>query len=478
MKGVLLMTTFSAGEIAEWTGGSVEREGAGDAHGVSTDTRTLGAADLFVALKGPRYDAHDFLGEALEKGAWGLLVEKGRWSREEVSRQAAPFPDRTIVVVDDTERALGDLAASHRSRLDVKVIAITGSNGKTTTKEMTAAIAGERWDVHKTRGNFNNLIGLPLTVLGLEERHQTAVLEMGMNRRGEIRRLAEIARPDVGVVTTVGPVHLEHLGGIEDVAAAKAELVDAIGTGGTAVLNADDPRVAALALSTQEGVLTFGLSDGADFRAEEVTTEPRGTSFLLSCPAGKAGITIPFFGEHNVRNALAAAAAAYAVGAGLEEMVRGLESVLPVPMRFTLLSFHGGTRVVNDAYNANPDSMRAALRSLRLLPGGGRRAAVLGDMLELGEESARAHRDLGAEAAAALDFIVAVGRFADETVRGAIESGFDRTRIRSAPTCRDAAEILKGWILPGDLILLKGSRGVALEEVLRLLQSEGVLRRP
>lgn len=471
------MTTFSAGEIAAWTGGSVVREGAGDARGISTDTRTLGAGDLFVALKGPRYDAHDFLGEALEKGAWGLLVERGRWRREEVSRRVVSYPDRTIVVVDDTERALGDLAASHRSRLDVKVIAITGSNGKTTTKEMAAAIAGERWDVHKTRGNLNNLIGLPLTVLGLEERHQAAVLEMGMNRRGEIRRLAEIARPDVGVVTTVGPVHLEHLGGIEEVAKAKAELVAAIGAGGTAVLNADDPRVAALALSTGERVLTFGLSGGADFRGEEVTAEPTGTSFRLSCPLGKARLAIPFFGEHNVSNALAAAAAAYALGAELEEMVKGLESVLPVPMRFTLLSFEGGVRVVNDAYNANPDSMRAALRSLTLLTGGGRRGAVLGDMLELGKDSVRAHRNLGAEAAAALDFIVAVGDLADETVRGAVESGFDRDRTRSVPNCRDAAEILKEWILPGDLILLKGSRGVALEEVLRLLQSEGVLKR-
>jgi UDP-N-acetylmuramoyl-tripeptide--D-alanyl-D-alanine ligase len=243
------------------------------------------------------------------------------------------------------------------------------------------------------------------------------------------------------------------------------------------VLNADDRRVAALAVSFPGRVITFGLGPGADFRALEIRGGEGGGSFTLSSPLGTRDISLPLPGEHNVRNALAAAAAAFALGAGLDVIGEGLAAVRPVPMRFALHSYLDGIRVVNDAYNANPDSMESALRSLKMMQSRGRHAAVLGDMLELGEESPGAHRRLGKEAAAAsLDLLVAVGRFAEETVRGAVEAGLPRERIVVVPDCRGAAEALGAWLGPGDLVLLKGSRGVALEEVLGLLESEGILR--
>jgi UDP-N-acetylmuramoyl-tripeptide--D-alanyl-D-alanine ligase len=329
--------------------------------------------------------------------------------------------------------------------------------------------------VHRTAGNYNNLIGLPLTVLGLEKSHEVAVLEMGMNRSGEIRRLAQIARPDVGVVTNIGPVHLEHLGGVEGVAAAKGELVEELGPDAAAVLNADDPRTAALSKSVRGQVLTFGIVRFADFRAGKITAAADGTTFSLTSPLGKADVSIAFPGEHNVLNALAAAAAGAALGAGLDDIVEGLSAARPVPMRFTVLSYRDGITVVNDAYNANPESARAALRSLGLIEGRGRRAAVLGDMLELGEESAAAHHALGGEAATSIDFMIAVGAFAGETAAGAVAAGLGEEMVRIVPSRREAADILKEWIRPGDIVLLKGSRGAALEEVLRLLESAGAL---
>jgi UDP-N-acetylmuramoyl-tripeptide--D-alanyl-D-alanine ligase len=330
--------------------------------------------------------------------------------------------------------------------------------------------------VHKNKGNLNNLIGLPLTVLELDGRHEVAVLEMGMNRKGEIRRLADIASPDVGVVTNVGPVHLEHLGTLDDVIAAKAELLEGLGTAGTAVINSDDPPTAVLRSSLRCPAVTFGLGSGADFRADRVRFGQAATSFTLLSPAGAVEVTIPFLGAHNVSNALAAAAAAAVLGIGPEEIREGLRKVQPLDMRFTELRFRGGIRVINDAYNANPVSMRAALDSLNLIEEGPRRAAVLGDMLELGEHAGEAHRALGVEAGrAGLDLIVAVGEFAAAVAQGARASGFDGSCIEVAADSGEAAEILRGWLRPGDLVLLKGSRGVGLERTVQFLRSDGTL---
>jgi len=463
-------------EIVDCTGGTVRSPGSGGARGVSTDSRSLRDGALFVALRGERFDGHDHLADAFRRGAWGALVAADAIERSDLQSQAAAFPDRAVIAVSDTERALGDLARCRRRALDLRVVGITGSNGKSTTKEMTSAIAAQRWSVHKNKGNLNNLIGLPLTVLELDERHEVAVLEMGMNRKGEIRRLADIASPDVGVVTNVGPVHLEHLGTLDDVIAAKAELLEELGPAATAVINSDDPATAVLRASLRGPAVTFGLGPGADFRADRVRFEQADTSFTILSPAGAVEVTIPFLGAHNVSNALAAAAAAAVLGIGPEEIREGLRKVQPLDMRFTELRFRGGIRVINDAYNANPVSMRAALDSLGLIEEGPRRAAVLGDMLELGEHAGEAHRALGEEAGrAGLDLIVAVGEFATSVAQGARESGFDGRCIEVAADSGEAAEILRGWLRPGDLVLLKGSRGVGLERTVQLLRSDGTL---
>jgi UDP-N-acetylmuramoyl-tripeptide--D-alanyl-D-alanine ligase len=472
----LMGQALSLREIVRCTGGTTHSPGTGAARGVSTDSRSRTDGALFVALRGERFDGHDHLAAAFRRGAWGALVAADALEGSGLRRQVEAFPDRAVVAVADTERALGDLARCHREALDIRVVGITGSNGKSTTKEMTAAIVAERWRVHKNKGNLNNLIGLPLTVLELDERHEIAVLEMGMNRKGEIRRLAAIASPDVGVVTNVGPVHLEHLGTIDDVIAAKAELLEELGPAGTAVINDDDPATAVLRASLRGPAVTFGLGTGADVRADRVRCGPAGSSFTLLSPAGAVAVTIPFPGEHNVRNALAAAAAAAVLGVGLEEIREGLRKAQPLDMRFTELKFRGGIRVINDAYNANPVSMRAALDSLGLIEDGSRRAAVLGDMLELGGHAEEAHRDLGRAAGrAGLDLIVAVGEFAPLVAQGAREGGGDGQPIEVAADSGEAAEILRGWLRPGDLVLLKGSRGVGLERTVQFLRDDGTL---
>ncbi len=467
---------LSLREIMRCTGGTTHSPGTGAARGVSTDSRSLPDGALFVALRGERFDGHDHLAAAFRRGAWGALIAADVLERSGLRRQMAAFPDRAVVVVADTERALGDLARCHREALDIRVVGITGSNGKSTTKEMTAAIVAERWRVHKNKGNLNNLIGLPLTILELDERHEIAVLEMGMNRKGEIRRLAAIASPDVGVVTNVGPVHLEHLGTIDDVIAAKAELLEGLGPAATAVINDDDPATARLRSALRGPAVTFGLGTRADVRADRVRLGPAGSSFTLLSPAGAVAVTIPFPGEHNVRNALAAAAAAAVLGVELEEIREGLRKAPPLDMRFTELKFRGGIRIINDAYNANPVSMRAALDSLGLIEGRPRRAAVLGDMLELGGHADEAHRALGVEAGrAGLDLIVAVGEFAPLVAEGARAGGGDGQHIEVAADSGEAADILRGWLRPGDLVLLKGSRGVGLERTVQFLRDDGTL---
>jgi UDP-N-acetylmuramoyl-tripeptide--D-alanyl-D-alanine ligase len=473
------MTAFSAAELREATGGAVRAAAPGAARGVSTDSRAIGEGELFVALVGPSFDGHDFLGEAFRRGAWGAVVERGALGREQVGRQLAAWPGRAVVAVGDTGRALGDLAAFHRRRLPVRVVGITGSNGKTTTKEMAAAVLGRRWRVHKTAGNFNNLVGLPLTLLRLGAEHEVAVLEMGMNRPGEIRRLAEIAAPEIGVVTNVTAAHLEGLGTLAGVIAAKAELLEALGAAGTAVLNADDPSTPALAASFRGRRLLFGRSPAADVRAEQIAAGPHGTAFTLATAAGRARVELGVFGEHNVLNALAAAAAGIALGADLAAVRDGLAVAQGVGMRFELRAYAPGVTVINDAYNANPASMRAALRTLGSVPRPGRLAVVLGDMLELGDQARAAHAALGREAAAAgPDLLLVVGEFRDTVAAAAREAGLAAPAVLAAADADAAARVLGPWLRAGDLVLLKGSRGMRLERVLAGLRAAGALGEP
>lgn len=448
-------------KIAEVTGGRVFPEGAKRAVvGFSTDTRSLQPGELFIPLRGENFDGHDFLLQAVQRGAAACLSE------EVVA--GLPVP---VVRVADTLKALGDLAAAVRQGFSGPVAAVTGSSGKTTTKEMLAAVLALTGPGLKTEGNFNNLVGLPHTLFRLNPgEHRWAVLEMGMSARGEIARLAEIASPQVGIITNVGPAHLETLHGLDGVARAKGELFAALPAGGTAVINADDTRVSAIPVANGARRLFYGLSERAEVRAEAVEPAGETVSFRLVLPQAVLSVRLATPGRHNVHNALAAAAAACALGVEPETIVRGLESFRPTRGRMETVVLPGGVTLLEDTYNANPLSVKAALTALDEMGGGGRRIAVLGDMLELGAESAAFHREVGEAAAARVDHLLLFGEMAEETASGARGAGLAPERVRIVPTHEAAAECLRELIRPGDRILVKGSRGMRMEKVCAALR--------
>lgn len=430
---------------------------------VSTDSRTVEAGDLFVALRGDKFDGHAFVAEVLAKGAAGLILEEP---------PAAPVPV-PVVLVPDTLTALGDLAHYRRSRMgDLQVLAVTGSSGKTTVKEMTAAILGQQHQVLKSRGNFNNLIGLPLSLLPVEEHHEFAVLEMGMNRPGEIARLAEIALPDAACITNVQEAHLAGLASIEGVAKAKGELFAGMKAWGTLVVNLDDPRVRRLARRLSHAKITFGRAAAADVRATHIRgLGEAGMSFTLVIGDWRQRVRLAALGVHNVQNALAAAALCLAAGLAPAEIAAGLAAYRPFAKRLQLQPFIGGLKLIDDTYNANPASMLAALETVHNLRRERKVVAVLGDMLELGARSVAAHRFVG-ENAARLDFdyLLAVGEFAGEVVAAARRAGMGEEQARA---CRDKAEIrawleqslAEGLLTADDLVLVKGSRGMRMETI-------------
>ena len=457
---------FTAADVASWTGARLLR---GDARarfdGASMDTRTLAPGRLFVAIRGERHDAQAFLGDAAARGAAGLLVENGR-----------PVPDAVpaalpVLAADDTTKALGALGSGHRAGFGGPVVAITGSSGKTTTKEMCAAILGVRGPCLKTPGNWNNAFGVPLTLLLREAEHRALVIELGMNHRGEIAPLVALARPTVGLITNVGTAHVENLGSQEEIALEKGDLVAGLAPDATAVLNADDPRVLAQAARTRARVVTYGQRERADVRPENVRSlGDRGFAFDLATPAGTVAVHVPGLGETTVINALAAAAAAFAAGAELADAATGLARFRTVGGRMAQIRLPGGATVVDDTYNANPQSMAAALRSLSSLRGSGRGIAVLGDMAELGTSAESAHRAAGRLVAElGLDWLFAVGRLAKQTAEGAIEAGMDPGRVRTGDDPAQASAEIAKLLAPRDWVLVKGSRSSRMERVVEAL---------
>ena len=450
-------------DVVRATGASVVRTGRAECFmRIATDTRALGGGDLFVALRGEHHDAHEFVADAVRAGAAGVVVAR--------AVELPATADAVVLRVPDTLRALQDLAGDLRRRVAPRVLAITGSNGKTTTKEMLAAIlaaAAGPARVLKTLGNLNNLIGVPLTLLRLGGDETFAVIEMGMNAPGEIRRLTEIADPDVGVITNVGPAHLEGLGSIEGVARAKGELFATLRRDAVAVANADDPRVTALADAFPGRVVRFGA--GGDVAVDDVRCDARGAAaFRLRVGGRTADVALQIPGRHNVSNALAAAAAAFAVGVDVDAMRAGLAAAVPVGSRMRVVTLPSGVTVVDDSYNANPASMAAALRSLAEAPAG-RRIAVLGDMLELGAASADQHRAVGALAGAlGLAALHLYGDFARDAAAGAA-TGMPAAAIHVHATHAALADALAPALRSGDWVLVKGSRGQRMEEVVRLL---------
>jgi len=449
---------FSLLEIAEATGGAYRGETQAVVTGVSTDSRSVAAGELFVPLRGDRFDGHAFIGTALERGASIVLVEES-WLAQN------PLPEQvSAVVVKDTLRALGDLAAYHRKRFDIPVVAITGSNGKTTTKEMLARILSQTGPGLKTEGNLNNLIGLPLMVLKLNGRHRWAVLEMGMSEFGEIDRLAEIAAPGVGVITNAFSAHLETLGSVEGVAKAKGELFLRLKAGAWAVYNVDDALISKCPIPMQVKSLAFGLRGAEVSSAAIKSLGVRGESFTLRLPTAEFPVLLKAYGRHNVYNALAAAAAATALGVEGELIRKGLEEFTPADKRFQLEDL-SGVVLIDDSYNANPASMAAALTTLTEVSQGGHIHAVLGDMLELGKASAAAHRELGRTAAGCVDRLYLRGEMAQTVAAGALEAGLPAERILVATDHAELLESLLIHLAEGDVVLVKGSRGMAMERV-------------
>jgi len=430
--------------------------------GVSIDSRTLGVGEAFFAIRGYRLDGHAFLADAASRGAACLVVQA---LHDDVP---ANVP---LVLVEDTTRALGLLAAYHRARFSIPVVAVTGSNGKTTTKELIAGVLGVRWQVLKPSGSFNNQWGLPLTLLRLAAEHQALVLEIGSQHPGEIAALAELARPTVAAVTTIAHAHTEFLGSLDGVRAEKVALVRAVGAEGRVVLNADDPRVAGMARDARAPVITYGRSAAADVRATgEPVEDARSLTFTLESGGARAPVTLAFVGRHNVTNALAAAAVGVALGWPLDEIARGLGEARPVAGRCVWRDA-GGVRILDDTYNANPVSVRAALETAaarRAAAPSGRLVVVLGDMLELGAIAEEAHQEMGrAVVAAGADEFVGVGRMSRLAVETARAAGL--VEARHATTFEDTVAHLLKRVASGDVVLVKGSRGMRMERVVDAL---------
>jgi UDP-N-acetylmuramoyl-tripeptide--D-alanyl-D-alanine ligase len=456
---------FTIAEIAAATGGTIIGRDDGWVTGVSTDSRTIRAGDLFVPLAGPRFDGHDYIPDVAARGVT-VVLSGIAWATSHL------FPAGvTAVVVPDPLRALGDLAALYRGRYTLPVVGVTGSNGKTTTKEMIASILTLTGPGLKTSGNLNNLIGLPQMLFQLIPGMRWAVLEMGMSEPGEIDRLAEIARPVVGVITNAFPAHLESMGSVENVAAAKGELFMRLPPGGTAIYNADDPLVAAL--PSPAGVVrhSFGRNGGDVTATEVVSLGLDGTGFFLNLAGGSIPVRLHVCGRHLLANALAAAAAAEVLGVDKGTIRAGLERFRPGDRRFTVEQV-GHFTLIDDSYNANPASMAAALATLVEVKGKGRVLLALGDMMELGADTELLHRQLGEQAGKVAWRLYLLGAMAPIVAAGALSAGLDQSAIIIGGTHDEIAADILGEADPGDLVLVKGSRGMGMDRVATLLRKK------
>ena len=457
------MPAFTLHEVVAATGASVFAQEKEDFCDLVSDTRKITEGVLFFAFQGERFNGEDFAAEALRKGAAGVMVSRS--CPEKILRQCRG----TVLQVDDTLAAYQQLAHAWRKKFPhLPVVAITGSNGKTTTKDLTAAVLSARGSVLKTQANFNNEIGLPLTLLGIREQHTAAVVEIGMRGLHQIEAMAPIAEPQIGIVTNVGETHIELLGSVENIAKAKAELVEAIPAGGTVILNADNPYVADMSRLAGKGVrvLTFGMDEEADIRGKDIHTEGKATCFAVTYKGKCHEYSIGMVGRHNVYNALAAIAAGFALGLAPAEIREGLQNLEATKMRFEC-SRVKEWNVVNDAYNASPMSMAAAIRTLAELTDG-RKVAVLGDMLELGSVAAEAHRTVGRELGQHhFAAVVTRGEMGNYIAEGAEKSGVPL--VCRCGSHQEAADRLHEILQPEDTILFKGSRGMQMEKIIDLL---------
>lgn len=467
------MKGFTAKQIADAIGGIML---LGDKEktfsNISTDTRNVAMGDLFIPLVGIRFDAHDFIEQAVIGGAAGVLIAKNT----ELNKAYLIDNNISVIKVKDTLKALQSLASYNRQQCNVPVIGVTGSNGKTTTKDMIGAVLETRFKTLKTKGNYNNHIGLPLTLLQLDTSYQAVVVEMGMRGLGEIDELGNIALPDIGVITNIGETHLELLDSVENIAKAKGEILNHLNKKGLAVLNGDDPWVRKISSEFEGRVVFYGFNKENHIRATELAVSEKGSTFKVVIsnidsvlnkytPETEMTISLPVLGEHNVLNTLAAIAIGIELGIPQGEIVKGLEGLSLTDMRLQLIE-HQGMKIINDAYNANPTSVKAAIKTLNELSNGQRSIAVLGNMYELGQREVPGHQEVGeAVFNTNIDYLLTVGDLAAMASRKAIELGMKPDKVFHFDNNKEAVQKLKMIMETGDIILVKGSRGMKMEEI-------------
>ncbi|HDQ04523.1 MAG TPA: UDP-N-acetylmuramoyl-tripeptide--D-alanyl-D-alanine ligase [Deltaproteobacteria bacterium] len=439
-------------------------EHGADFRGISTDSRLLQKGNLFIALKGDSYDGHDFAGSALERGAAGVVLS----DETKIDLKMAGAMG-AVIKVSDTLTALGDLAHYWRKKFNVTVIGLTGSSGKTTTKEMIAAIIGQKKKILKTEGNLNNLVGLPQTLFRLTAQHEVAVVEIGTNSPGEIKRLTQITEPDIGLITNIGPAHLAGLKTVEGVAREKGDLFAHMKKDGIAVINCDDENVKKISGKWKGGRISFGMSDQADISARGMEKAGAGSMRFYFIAGGKEQkIEIKIIGIHNIYNAIAAAAASVAADINYQTIIDGLAAFRPVPGRMEVIKLKNGSYLLDDSYNANPSSMREALMTLKELKSSHKSYVFLGDMLELGDAADEMHRKAGMLAATTgVNTLFLKGEFSGKTAEGASQGGLSPKKIRLLSDTQDAVDYLKSVLKKGDWILVKGSRCMKMEEISR-----------
>ncbi|GFN30391.1 UDP-N-acetylmuramoyl-tripeptide--D-alanyl-D-alanine ligase [Paenibacillus xylaniclasticus] len=476
------MIRRTLGQVARMCGGTLahgQRDSDIEIAGVTRDSRTAGAGELYVPLIGENFDGHDFAAETLAKGAAASLWEEGIVIPDELQ-------DAPLVLVPDTLSALQRLASAYRDELGLRVIGITGSNGKTTTKDLTAAVLGTVFRVHKTEGNLNNHIGVPLTILQLDEKTETAVLEMGMSDFGEIELLATIASPDAAIITNIGDAHMQQLGSRAGIAQAKLEIAEGLKDGGALIFNGDEPllreRLASMELLDGTELVPFGDAPDCKWSAANIKVSVDSSTFdvvspLLTAEEAEAlrGVLLPVPGEHNVMNALAAIAAAYRFGVPAASIREGLSNVVLTGMRIQPVTAFNGAKLLNDAYNANPTATRAAIDLVEQLTGYRRKWVVLADMLELGDQEVEMHRSVGSYVTPEkADALLTWGSLAQYIAEGASEAFAAAGRaddVRHFAHKEELASWLREHLHSDDLVLVKGSRGMRMEQVVQALES-------
>lgn len=429
---------------------------------VCIDSRKIAKGSLFIPIKGANFDGHTFIKGAMDLGAECSLTHE----------EIPPIEGKALILVDDTQNAIKSLAKWYREQFSMPFVGVTGSVGKTSTKDMIASVLSEKYVVHKTEGNFNNEIGLPLTVFNINDTHEVVVLEMGMSNSGEISRLTKIVQPDVAVITNIGVSHIENLGSRENILKAKMEIVEELKKDGLLIVNSDDDMLSTIIGKTSVNLMSYGIENKGDISATNIVNRGEdGVDFTLQTSQGAVDVSIPVPGIHNVYNALAASLVGMKLGLSLEEIVKGISKYSSGKMRMNIIKY-GNYKIINDAYNASPQSMEAAIKVLMDVSNKKRTIAVLGDMLELGDFAINAHIGVGEfTAKTGVDYLIACGTNAQYIADGAKNSGMEPENVFCFTTNVEAAKLLKDLLVDDTTVLIKGSRGMKMEEIINFLDN-------